>query len=270
MAAHIELQRVGLTGWRTGLATLLRKENRAWWASRRWLVRSVVWAVFINGLLAGVLFGFPLLMATKGVAALDPIPMGLDMLYKMGGVAMAVGAVILVQDAIIGERQVGVTEWLLSKPVSRSAYVLSKLLAHGLGALVILVGVQGALAYAQLWLAMGEPFPLAPYLVGMAGLAAHTFLYVALTLMLGVLTTNRPLLLGLSMGILLTGWIAVPIGAAVSPLMMLTPWTLVHILPAFVQGAPLPMSIWLPIGVTAALAVICAVVTLVRFHRVEF
>jgi hypothetical protein len=30
-------------GRRTGLAHLLHKETRAWWASRRWLVQSLLW-----------------------------------------------------------------------------------------------------------------------------------------------------------------------------------------------------------------------------------
>jgi ABC-type transport system involved in multi-copper enzyme maturation permease subunit len=114
--------------------------------------------------------------------------------------ALALGTIILVHGAVIGERQLGVTEWLLSKPVSRPAYVLSKLLAHSLGVLVILVGVQGAIAYGLLSLRVGAPLPLLPYLVGMAGLAVHTLFYLALTLMMGVLTTNRRALLGVSLG----------------------------------------------------------------------
>jgi ABC-type transport system involved in multi-copper enzyme maturation permease subunit len=270
MVANAELQKVGLSGWRTGLGALLRKENRAWWATRRWLVQGVVWAVVVNGLLAGMLFGLPLLVERMGQPKMDAVAIGLDMLFKMGGVALAVGTIVLVQDAIIGERQLGVTEWLLSKPVSRSAYVLSKLFAHGLGVLVILVGLQGALAYGQLSLASGRPYPLLPYLVGMAGLAVHTLLYLASALMLGVLTSNRGVLLGVSLGVLLIGFLVVPLGAAVSPAMMLTPWTLIHILPSVAQGAPLPLPVWLPIGVTAILSVICVAVTLARFQRLEF
>jgi hypothetical protein len=58
MVANTELQRVGLSGWRTGLANLLGKENRAWWASRRWLVQSVVWTVVVNGGVALVVTGY--------------------------------------------------------------------------------------------------------------------------------------------------------------------------------------------------------------------
>lgn len=52
MVTNNELQRLGLIGWRTGLANLLRKENGDWWSSRRWLLRSVLWAVGINGITA--------------------------------------------------------------------------------------------------------------------------------------------------------------------------------------------------------------------------
>jgi len=267
MVANTELQRVGLSGWRTGLANLLGKENHAWWASRRWLVQSVVWAVIVNGLLALSLFFMPLLFGTGGP---DVVELGLAMLFRIGGVALAIGAIVLVQDAIIGERKAGVTEWLLSKPVSRPAYVLSKLLAHGFGVLVILVGLQGAIAYGLLSLAMGKPFPLPPYLVGMAGLAVHTLFYLALALMMGVLTTSRTTLLGAALGVVLIGWLVTPIGLSVGTFVMLMPFTLVHILPAAVQGAPLPLSIWLPIGVTAVLSVVFVAVTLARFERLEF
>ena len=270
MVANTELQRVGLSGWRTGLANLLRKENRAWWASRRWLVQSLSWAMIVNGFTAAILFAMPRLLAVMGAPEMDSLSMGLAGLFKLGALALAAGTIILVQDAILGERQLGVTEWLLSKPVSRPAYVLSKLLAHGLGVLAILVGLQGALGYGLLSLAIGEPFPLLPYLVGMTGLAVHTLFYLALTLMLGVLTANRRVLLGVSMGVLLGGSMLLQaLAMLVGKFVMLTPWSLMECLPLSVLESPLPMSIWVPIGVTALISVICVAVTLARFERME-
>ena len=270
MVANTELQRVGLSGWRTGLGNLLRKENRAWWASRRWLVQSVLWTVVVNGFTALVLFMVPLGAQITGdptIEKLGLLAVGVQVLLQLGPLALAVGTIILVQDAIIGERQLGVTEWLLSKPVSRSAYVLSKLLAHGLGVLVILVGLQGALGYGLLSLLTGESLPLRPYLVGMAGLAVHTLFYLALTLMMGVLTANRHKLLGASLGVLLGG---VLIAKFLGIVVMLTPWSLDSVLMAAVLGMPLPVPVWLPIGLTAILSVIFVAVTLVRFERLEF
>jgi len=270
MVANTELQRVGLSGWRTGLRNLLRKENRTWWGTRRWLVQSLLWTLVVNGFTALVVSAMPLQAQMTGNPEPGPselVTTGAQMLFQIGILALAIGAIILVQDEIIGERQMGVTEWLLSKPVSRSAYVLSKLLAHALGVLVILVGLQGALVYGLLSLIVGEPFPLPGYLVGVAGLAAHTLFYLALTLMMGVLTTSRGALLGASLGVLLGGML---VSRYMGKFIMLTPWSLGNVLPAPVLGIPLPVSIWLPIGVTAILSVICVVVALAKFERLEF
>jgi ABC-type transport system involved in multi-copper enzyme maturation permease subunit len=270
MVANNELQRVGLRGWRTGLANLLHKENRTWWASRRWLVQSVLWTIVVNGAVALFMFLIPLLARNSGqplVGMDDPLKLGLEMLFKLGPLALAVGTIVLVQDTIIGERQMGVTEWLLSKPVARSSYLLAKLLANGLGVLVILVGLQSAVGYGLLWLAAGSPFPLPYYLVGVAGLAVHTLFYLALSLMMGVLTAKRSVLLGTSLGVLLGGLL---LGGFLGTLVMLTPWGLGSVLPYAVQGTPLPLPIWVPIGVTALMTVGCVVVALVRFERLEF
>jgi ABC-type transport system involved in multi-copper enzyme maturation permease subunit len=263
MAANTELQRVGLIGWRTGLANLLHKENRAWWGSRRWLVQSLLWTALMSGTVALTIF-------LDGVSQ-DSVSMAMASLFQMGALALPVGAILLAHAETVNERQLGVTEWLLSKPVSRSAYVLSKLLAHGLGVLVILVALQGALAYGQAWLAMGEPFPLLPYLVGMAGLAVNALFYLALTLMMGVLTANRALLLGVSLGTHFGGVMAIGLlGKYLGKFALATPWSLFQVLPAAALGVPLPVSIWVPVGVTAVLSVVCVAVTLARFERLEF
>jgi ABC-2 type transport system permease protein len=271
MVANTELQRVGLSGWRTGLGNLLRKENRAWWASRRWLVQSLLWTVVVNGFAALLVLMMPMqarFMGKPEPERLELLSLGAMGIFQVGVLALAIGAIVLVQDEIIGERQLGVTEWLLSKPVSRSAYLLSKLLAHGLGVLVILVGLQGVLGYGLLSLIMGEPFPLLPYLSSVAGLAVHTLFYLALALMMGVLTTSRPTLLGASLGALLGGLLIVNY---LGKFALLTPWSLGNVLPAPVLGMTLPPPIfWLPIGVTAVLSVIFVVVSLARFERLEF
>ena len=270
MVAPSELQRVASSGWRAGLANLLRKENRVWWNSRRWLVQSILWTIVVSGTAALFMLAVPPLARNSGqplVGMDDPVGLGIELLFKLGPTALAIGTIVLVQDTIIGERQLGVTEWLLSKPVSRSSYLLAKLLANGLGVLVILVGLQGAIGYGLLWLAAGTPFPLPSYLVGMAGLAVHTLFYLALSLMMGVLTGKRPVLLGTSLGVLMGGQL---FGGFLGTAIMLTPWALGGILPAAVQGMPLPLPIGVPIGLTALLALGCMVVALVRFERVDF
>jgi len=270
MVTNAELQRVGLSGWRTGLANLLRKENRAWWGSRRWLVQSILWTVVIGGIVAITVLSASSAAEITGdpqLQSLELLTLAVTTLLGVAPLALGIAAIVLVQDAIIGERQTGVAEWLLSKPVSRSAYVLAKLFAHGLGTLVVLVGLQGALGYGLLWLLTGELPPLSGYLVGVAGLAVHTLFYLALALMLGVLTAKRGVLLGVSLGVLLIG---AAVGKYLGMAFLYTPWGLGALLPVPVLGASLPVPIWAPIGVTAILTVIFVAVALVRFERLEF
>ena len=150
MVANSELQRVRSNGWMTGLGNLLGKENRAWWGTRRWLVQGILWSVVVNGFVAAMVAVLPVAADQTGgpvIGGMGRVAFAVQLLLQIGILALAVGAIVLVQDAIIAERQLGVTEWLLSKPVSRPAYFLSKLLANGLGVLVMLVGLQGAIGY---------------------------------------------------------------------------------------------------------------------------
>ncbi len=55
---------------------------------------------------------------------------GRGVLFEFGAVALAIGVIVLTQDAILGEKQNGLTEWLLSQPVTRAAYLLAKLVAN--------------------------------------------------------------------------------------------------------------------------------------------
>jgi len=61
--------------------------------------------------------------------------------------ALPIVAIIIAQDAIIGERQSGTAAWVLSKPVSRPAFILSKLVAGAIGLLVTGIVIQGVVAY---------------------------------------------------------------------------------------------------------------------------
>ncbi|HSJ56400.1 MAG TPA: ABC transporter permease subunit, partial [Anaerolineae bacterium] len=194
MVAHSTLHPVEETGWMRGFANLFRKENREWWATRRWLLHAVLWTVMINGIIAFVVFVVPALlpqMEPEEAEAFDVVAQGVQGLFQLGTIGLGLGAIILAQDEILGERLSGVTEWILSKPVSRDAYVLSKLVANAVGVLILLVALQMAIAYALISVAAGALLPVGPYLIGFVGMALHTLFYLALTLMMGVLVQDR-------------------------------------------------------------------------------
>lgn len=263
-------QRVQAGGWRRGFANLFAKENRAWWGSRRWLIQAVLWTVVIQGVLAFVVFVIPAMLPQMDPAeaeTFEAVPQGLQALYQLGTIALGLGAVLLAQDQILGERLNGVTEWILSKPVSRPAYFLSKLAADAIGVLVVLVGLQSALAYGLLSLANGGPVAAGPYLVATAGLALHTLFYLVLTLAMGVWTESRGPLLGVPLGMLFGGLL---LANMLGPVALFTPFAMAGVLPAAALGLEMPLPVGVPLGMTAALTLGCLALALRKLQKLEF
>ena len=136
------------------------------------------------------------------------LSMGLSVFFEFGGPMLAIGTVVLAQDLIIGEKQSGVAEWLLSKPVTRRAYVLAKVVANAPPLLVLLVGLPSALVYGMLSLRIGALYPLVPFLSAVGIMTIHTLFYLTLTLMLGTIFNNRGPILGIALASVLGGGIA--------------------------------------------------------------
>ncbi len=63
------------------------------------------------------------------------------------GLFPAVGVVIIMQGVVVGEKKSGTAAWVLSKPVTRPAFILSKVIANSLGVLVTMVVLPGIVAY---------------------------------------------------------------------------------------------------------------------------
>ena len=213
MAVNLELERVNEWGGLRGFANLFRKENRAWWGTRRWWINALLWTVLLCGLTGIMLFG-PNEEANQATAAEIAqaggvvgyiLMVSLSVFFEFGVPMLAIGTVILAQDLIIGEKQSGVAEWLLSKPVVRRSYVLAKFFANALPVLLLLVGLPAVGTYGLLSLRVGAPFPLAPFLPAVGIMSVHTLFYLSLTLMLGTIFNNRGPILGIALGSVLGG-----------------------------------------------------------------
>jgi len=250
MAANLELLRVKEGNGLRGFSNLFRKENRAWWGTRRWWINALLWTGLLGGLTAIMLFvpSEEVSQATEaeitqaGGLIAYILLLGLNIFFQFGVPVLAIGTVILAQDLIIGEKQSGVAEWLLSKPVTRRAYVLAKLAANALGVFALLVGLPSVVAYGMLSLRMGAPFPLAPFLSAVGIMTVHTLFYLTLTLMLGTIFNNRGPILGIALASVLGGGM---LGGLIKPLLYVTPWMLpkVALLTATSQPIPAQMGI---------------------------
>ena len=271
MSARSEFEPVTDTGWRLGLRTLLRKENDAWWGTRRWWTQALIWLLGINGLVAFVVFALPVMVV--GIQGelpddFDPLVIGAQTFFQLGTLGLAVGVVVLAQGAVQEEIESGTAAWVLSKPVSRTAFVLAKLTGHALGILTLLVGLQSAVAYALLSLRTGAWLPPGPYAVAMLGLALHTLFYLALTVLLGVWLPSRGAVLGVSLGLLLGGSI---LAGLVPPVALVPPWSMAGLLPALAPGQVRSAAlVVVSLALTTAMGAACVALAIARFRRIEF
>lgn len=197
MASNHEFQMVSNLGWMHGFPNLFAKENHRWWMTRYWLAQAAIWLVLINGLWALIY-----MIGTReqiGPQATDIMPaeqIGLTIFLKLMAYLPVIGVAILGLDAVIPERQSGTAAWVLSKPASRTAFVLSKLTANSLGVLVIMVLLVGAVAYAQIWLISGKTFPVLPYAGALGLIFLNLLFYLTLTFMLGTVFNSRGAVIG--------------------------------------------------------------------------
>jgi ABC-2 type transport system permease protein len=263
-----------LNGFR-GFTNLFHKENRAWWGTRRWWINALLWTVLMCGLLANMLF-VPTIanlateadIARAGGLTAHILLMGLSVFFEFGTTVLALGAIVLTQDAIINEKQNGVAEWLLSKPIARRSYVLAKLVSNAIPMLVLMVGVPAAIAYGMLSLRGGESFPVMPFISAVGIMIVHAFFYLTLTLMLGIIFNNRGPILGIALGSVLGGSL---LGGLFEPLMYVTPWMLPKIASLTASGQALPPELGLaPLVSTALWCVVFIVVALAKFEKTEF
>jgi len=277
MSANLNLQKVNEWERLRGFSNLFRKENGAWWGTRRWWINTLLWTVLLCGLTAFMLFMQNEQIAKVSSAEIEQaggltayiLVLGLNVFFEFGVSILAIWTVVLSQDLIIGEREIGVTEWLLSKPVVRRSYVLAKLIANALPVLVLLVGLPSILAYGMLSLRMGAFFPLVPFLSAVGIMVVHTLFYLALTLMLGTICSNRAPILGIALVSVLGGGM---LGGFIKPLFYVTPWILPKVAWMTASGQeaiPAEMRI-ASLVATALWSLVFIYVALAKFEKTEY
>lgn len=243
-------------GWRSGFGALLRLELRAWWGRPFWLVQSVIWLVVVDGFLASVL--------GSGGEGSRPLPLS-DALFGYflaGSLFTVLGVIVLLQNAVIGERERGTAAWILSKPVSRGAFLAAKLIAQTIGIVITMTAVPAPLAYLIIAHALGHGPPAGPFMASFVGLEGlYLLFYVAFTLMLGAMVRSRGVVIGAALALLaLLTQLAKPAWSS-----GVLPSGLTALAPAPLLGRPLS-SLW-PIATTLLLIALFIAVAIWRFAR---
>lgn len=267
MSSNAEFQLVTGNGRFRGFNNLLQRENQNWWPLRRALTRTLLWVLLLNGILALSLFVFPSLTDPDGNPLMDedPLQMSSQLFTGLAAVGLAIGVIVAMQDTIIQEVQVGTAAWVLSKPVSHTAFVAAKLVANVVGLLLLMVLPSALVAYGLFWLYEPGAYTWLNFAGMMAVVTLHALFYLSLTLLMGTLTTRRGVLLAVTLGSLLGGGM-VPIKA----LVQISPWQLQQVGLMVLFDMPLDSLAWTMIGATAVWCIIFLVTAVWRFERSEF
>ena len=276
MAANLELQRVNEWSGLRGFSNLFQKENRAWWSTRRWWINAILWPGMLGGLVVLMMFVVPALAEQSGdpgvATAGGPLPfamqMGRTVFFEMGTMVLAIGMIVICQDLIADEKQSGVTEWLLSKPIARRSYILAKLMATLVAMLPLLIILPAILTYFLFFIRSGQFFPLLSFISGVGLMVLHSLFYLTLTLMLGTLYGSRAPILGIALGILLGGNF---ISSLLPSLAYITPWMLAKVASLVADSQVVPAGLlWGPLAATGLWSLIFTLVALAKFEKVEF
>ncbi len=250
-------------GWRRGFGNLTRGVLPDWLGGRRWLTSSLVWLGLIDVILGLVLFQ----ARATGDTSVDGI-----MLYCVfSGAFLAVGAVIATQQAIVGEKVAGTAAWVMSKPVSRVSFVLSKAVGNGAGLLVTAVLIPSAIAY-MLLSRLGPQGWLNPawFLAGMGIVVVNMLFWLSLSLMLGAYLGQPAGVIALPLGLLFGQQFLVGVIPALAEIL---PWALTSpvdpdtpaVAAQLIRGAA-PAS-WLPVPATILASALFLFLGVRRFAR---
>jgi ABC-2 type transport system permease protein len=192
MSGNSAFEMVGERGWRRGLGNLLQSGLSRWFKTRTWWIQCLIWAGMLGFILSAMLFG-------KDKADTETL---LIVFSVFAGLFPAVAVVIIMQDALVGEKREGTAAWVLSKPVTRPAFILSKLISNSLGVVATMIVVPCILAYILLSIGTKSPPDPLHFLAAMGVIFISHFFFLSLTLMLGTLFTARGPVIGIPLAIL--------------------------------------------------------------------
>jgi ABC-2 type transport system permease protein len=271
MSANVagQFQLVNESGWRRGLGNLLQGEYSAWFKSSRWWKHLSLWFAIINVMMA--------IMVLAGAQEAKDGEAGPPILFMygiFGGMFVAFGVMLIMQRVLIREKHSGTAAWVLAKPVTRTAFVVSRLVVNSIAILLTSVIVPGVIVYVTLglfsdfgWL---SPFGFA---AALAMVSLHTFYWIALVLMMGTLVESSSAAIAVPMALFFTFWM----GTGLIPALIYLSPLLLAFSPAPEQMSALSVSLmtgepvfsWLPLISTVVACVIFVAVALLRFNRQE-
>ena len=242
------------SSWWNGFENLLRKENSEWWSTSRWIKHAILWLVICNGFSILLMFALPFVMqAGQGdptIPALDPLDAGINLFAIASMTGISIGIALIAHGQVIDEKLFGTAEWVLSKPIARSAFLLAKIASSLIATLTLMVAIPGVFMYALLSIRAGAPFPVRPFLIIEGIICLNALFYLSITFLLGTISANRALVIG---GVVTSVFGGQFLLQFFPILTQFTPWGLMIWIRMVASGAVVSTDILLPVTITVLL-----------------
>jgi len=269
-----QFQIVSEKGWRRGLGNLLRGGYSSWFSSSRWWKHLLLWFSIINVMMGMMIYA-------TGEAAKDGNEgPPLFLMYGIfGGMFVAFGVMIIMQRVLVREKQSGTAAWVLSKPVTRTAFVISRLVVNAIAILLTSVIVPGVILYFTLGIFsdLGWLSPLG-FMAALLMFSLQTFYWIALVLMMGTLVESSSAVIAVPMALFFVFWMGpelLPVlsyvSIYVSPFLLIfspVPEQMNSLAGSFMSGEP--VFSWWPLISTVISCIVFTMVAVWRFNRQEF
>jgi ABC-2 type transport system permease protein len=211
------IQKTGAS-WTRGLDSILGGELTGWFKTRKWWTQIITWFFAVNFTTIVVSF-----TSDQNNSEMPVLFFNIFL-----GLAGAIGVCIIMQNEVVGEKRSGTAAWVLSKPLSRTAFLLGKMVSNLIGILVTMVLAQGLIAYLIFIFIFQLNISPLNMLAGLAVQLVDLFFYMTLTLMLGTILNHPAPVIAIPIAIFSTQNIIVnQIGASNPTLANLFPWSLV-------------------------------------------
>ena len=182
-----------------GFGGLLRKELTEWRRARRTWIVFLVSAAFmtLTALNTWLQTALPD-EVTEGAppAVLDPF---MNLVAGVSSQIFVVAAIFAVMALITAERDAGTLGWTASKPVSRSAIWLSKLVASGT-VLWLVAAIIPLVATVALVTALYGPLPVVPVVILAIGMGMAILLYVTVALAASTVVGSQAAVAAIAIG----------------------------------------------------------------------
>jgi ABC-2 type transport system permease protein len=242
-------------GWRMGFGNLLRKELQQWFGTRTWIRQAMMWSLILGGMTVLVIS-----QSTEGPE--ENLVAAITLYSIMGSIFASIVIVILSSGAIIGERDRGTAEWVLSKPASRTSFVLAKLISGSISYAVSLALIPGCVVYLIINFGISPLSPVS-FLLGLGPMILWYMFIHFLCICLGTFFTHPGPVAGpAAISIFLVN------AFGISSIGAYTPWTLAFVSSDLMQG--LPMIPLTPVISTIVILIVLFGIAVWRFSTEEF